>query len=146
MAFESVWDAVSDWVFSYTPLLVFSDRVHRILVDRSKWLVLVVYLVHFVTMQSFAVLSGKMFLTGNIVAGVLFYIGKGLLAIPTIRFFVMEKPRLVTFWPIRIGYSVVVFIKNSKPYQLIATRAKAIKRHAKSTMATAIAGVRRYFD
>ena len=131
MAFETVWETVSDWVFSYTPLLLFSERIHLWLIGQSRWLVLAVYLIHFAAMQSFAVISGKMFIAGNVVSGVVFYVGKGVLAIPTVRFFTMEKSRLLTFSPIRWVYSLVVFIKSSEPYQFIARLAATIKQAIK---------------
>ncbi|HBR96087.1 MAG TPA: hypothetical protein DD979_01750 [Gammaproteobacteria bacterium] len=127
MIFESVWESVSDWVFSYTPLLIFSDRIHQFLIGRSRWLVLLVYLIHFVSMQTFALISAHMFLAGNLVMGVVFYAGKGILAIPAIRFFTMEKASLLTFWPIRLAYSAVVYVKNTRPYQVISGHVATLK-------------------
>lgn len=128
MAFETLWSIVSDWVFAYTPLQLFSERIHQHLAGRSEWLVLLVYLTHFALMQGMAFSSGKMFLQGNIEFGVIFYICKGLITIPTVRFFMQEKDKLLTFWPIRMGYLLVVYIKSSKPYHRVASWAVALKK------------------
>lgn len=137
MAFETLWSVVSDWVFTYTPLQVFSEHIHKRLQGRSAWLALLVYLMHFALMQTMALSSGKMFLQGNVWLGVVFYIAKGLIAIPTVRFFVQEKDKLLTFLPIRLGYQLVVFIKSSSPYKHIARWAMALKTRIKQ-MATQI--------
>lgn len=131
MAFETLWSVVSDWVFTYTPLQVFSEQIHKRLDGRSEWLVLLVYLTHFALMQAMALSSGKMFLQGNLWLGVVFYICKGLIAIPTVRFFVQEKDKLLTFWPIRVGYLLVVFIKSSTPYIHVARWAIVLKERIK---------------
>lgn len=131
MTFETLWSVVSDWVFTYTPLQVFSERIHQHLVGRSVWLVLLVYLAHFALMQVMAFLSGKMFLQGNIWFGGMFYICKGLVTIPTVRFFMQEKDKLLTFWLIRIGYLLVVFIKSSGPYHRVVIWATALKERIK---------------
>ena len=131
MTFETLWSVVSDWVFTYTPLRVFSERIHQFLEGRSKWLVLLMYLTHFVTMQGMALLSANMFLQGNVLLGVTFYVGKGLVTIPTVRFFMQEKDRLLIFWPIRMGYLLVVFIKSSTPYRRIAAWVATVKERIK---------------
>jgi len=126
-----IWDKVfvniSNFVFKYTPFKIFSDKIHDMLINKNRYIVLFVFLFHFVIMQLFAVLSGNSFLSGYFVMGIVYYIFKGLLAIPTFRFFKVEKERLTSFFLIKIIYNLLLWIESTTPYQKTSLLIKKVK-------------------
>ena len=110
---ETFWEYVSDVLFTYTPLRLFSIKIHAALENKSEYLILTVFMLHFVAMEAAAISSGRAFLSGHILLGFSLYLLKGAIAVPVFRFFSVEKEHLLKFNFIRVIYDFVRWIKSS---------------------------------
>ncbi|MEE9492311.1 MAG: hypothetical protein V3W04_02880 [Gammaproteobacteria bacterium] len=124
---ETFWEYVSDVLFTYTPLRLFSIKIHDTLENKSEYLILAVFILHFVAMEAAAIMSGKAFLSGNIMLGLLMYLVKGILAVPVFRFFTVEKEHLLKFKFIRVSYELVTWIKSSEYFIKVTAMFKKLK-------------------
>ena len=92
---ELIWDRLAKPIFSYiSNLELFRDLEPKILALNS-YLILFIFLIPFIIVELLGVYAGILFVSGNIVLGIVLYISKIPIAVVIFWFFNVAKDRLL---------------------------------------------------
>ena len=132
---ELIWDRLAKPIFSYiSNLELFRDLEPKILALNS-YLILFIFLIPFIIVELLGVYAGILFVSGNIVLGIVLYISKIPIAVVIFWFFNVAKDRLLQFRWLNFIYKnlilVIEKIKNSEIYLMIQDKTLIIKNEIK---------------
>ena len=132
---ELIWDRLAKPIFSYiSNLELFRDLEPKILALNS-YLILFIFLIPFIIVELLGIYAGILFVSGNIVLGIVLYISKIPIAVVIFWFFNVAKDRLLQFRWLNFIYKnlilVIEKIKNSEIYLMIQDKTLIIKNEIK---------------
>ena len=132
---ELIWDRLAKPIFSYiSNLELFKDLEPKILALNS-YLILFIFLIPFIIVELLGIYAGILFVSGNIVLGIVLYISKIPIAVVIFWFFNVAKDRLLQFKWLNFIYKnlilVIEKIKNSEIYLMIQDKTSMIKDEIK---------------
>ena len=132
---ELIWDRLAKPIFSYiSNLELFRDLEPKILALNS-YLILFIFLIPFIIVELLGVYAGILFVSGNIVLGIVLYISKIPIAVLIFWFFNVAKDRLLQFRWLNFIYKnlflVIEIFKNSEIYLMIQDKTLIIKNEIK---------------
>ena len=132
---ELIWDRLAKPIFSYiSNLELFKDLEPKILALNS-YLILFIFLIPFIIVELLGIYAGILFVSGNIVLGIVLYISKIPIAVVIFWFFNVAKDRLLQFKWLNFIYKnlilVIEKIKNSEIYLMIQDKTLIIKNEIK---------------
>lgn len=125
---EEIWSEIYETIKSLHLVARFHTWLNTFLEDKSRYVVLAIFFIFAAVMEMFALMSTRSFVTGHFTLGVLFYVIKGLITLPTIELFQNQKPKLLTFGWINWIYKIVLQIQASRYFRNIMVLFKRVKR------------------
>ncbi len=93
----------------------------------NPWLLFILFLVPFVLMEIIGLISGKMFISGHFIWGILLYIGKGLFTPLVVFIFNAGKSKLLTFKIVKWSYHFILWLQQTVLYQSIIEKIGKLK-------------------
>ena len=141
---ELIWERLAKPIFSYISTLeLFKDLEPKILALNS-YLILFIFLIPFIIVELLGIYAGILFVSGNIVFGIVLYISKIPIAVVIFWFFNIAKDRLLEFRWLNFIYKKLILIieriKHSKIYLMIQEKTTMIKDEIKKRFFTSKIG------
>lgn len=93
----------------------------------NRYILLAIFLTPFIMMEAASIVALKAFATGAIVTGIGLYTIKILLTAPVVIIFNASKKQLVSFYPIRYGFGMILRFKRSSTFRRVNHYIKCIK-------------------
>lgn len=126
---EILWNKVGKPIYELIKSL-------RLMVKFKEWVgefkhryaLLVIFITPFVLMEIMSLLSLKSFATGAIGMGISLYVVKLVLTVPVVIIFNSGKKQLVSFFPIRYGYGMIINLKRSSTFRNVKKFTKKVKQ------------------
>ena len=120
---ELIWERLAKPIFSYISTLeLFRDLEPKILALNS-YIILFIFLIPFVIVELLGIYAGILFISGNILFGIVLYLSKIPIALVIFWFFNIAKDKLLQFRWLNFIYKNLILIidkiKNSKIYLMI---------------------------
>ena len=117
---ELIWERLAKPIFSYISTLeLFKDLEPKILALNS-YIILFIFLIPFVIVELLGIYAGILFISGNILFGIVLYLSKIPIAVVIFWFFNIAKDKLLQFRWLNFIYKNLILIidkiKNSKIY------------------------------
>ncbi len=137
---ELIWDRLAKPIFSYiSNLELFRDLEPKILTLNS-YLILFIFLIPFIIVELLGIYAGILFVSGNILLGIVLYLSKIPVAVVIFWFFNITKDVLLQFRWLNFIYKNLVLIidkiKHSKIYLMIQNKTSLIKYEIKKIFFT----------
>ncbi len=128
---ELIWERLAKPIFSYiSTLVLFRDLESKILALNS-YLILFIFLIPFIIVELLGIYAGILFISGNILLGIVLYLSKIPIAVIIFWFFNIAKDRLLQFGWLDFIYKNLILIiekiKNSRIYLMIQDKTSMIK-------------------
>ena len=128
---ELIWERLAKPIFSYISTLeLFRDLEPKILALNS-YIILFIFLIPFVIVELLGIYAGILFISGNILFGIVLYLSKIPIAVVIFWFFNIAKDKLLEFRWLNFIYKNLILmidkIKNSKIYLMIQYKTSMIK-------------------
>ena len=132
---ELIWERLAKPIFSYISTLeLFRDLEPKILALNS-YIILFIFLIPFVIVELLGIYAGILFISGNILFGIVLYLSKIPIAVVIFWFFSIAKDKLLQFGWLNFIYKNLILmidkIKNSKIYLMIQDKTSIIKDEIK---------------
>lgn len=132
---ELIWERLAKPIFSYISTLeLFRDLEPKILALNS-YIILFIFLIPFVIVELLGIYAGILFISGNILFGIVLYLSKIPIAVVIFWFFNIAKDKLLQFRWLNFIYKNLILmidkIKNSKIYLMIQDKTSIIKDEIK---------------
>jgi len=132
---ELIWERLAKPIFSYISTLeLFRDLEPKILALNS-YLILFIFLIPFIIVELLGIYAGILFVSGNILLGIVLYISKIPIAVVIFWFFNIAKDRLLQFRWLNFIYKNLIIvidkIKHSRIYVMIQNKTLIIKNEIK---------------
>ena len=132
---ELIWDRLAKRIFSYiSDLELFRDLEPKILALNS-YLILFIFLIPFIIVELLGIYAGILFVSGNILLGIVLYLSKIPVAVVIFWFFNITKDILLQFRWLNFIYKNLILIidkiKHSKIYLMIQNKTSLIKYEIK---------------
>ena len=133
---ELIWERLAKPIFSYISTLeLFRDLEPKILTLNS-YLILFIFLIPFIIVELLGIYAGILFVSGNILLGIVLYISKIPIAVVIFWFFNIAKDRLLQFRWLNFIYKNLIItidkIKHSRIYVMIQNKTLMIKDEIKN--------------
>ena len=137
---ELIWDRLAKPIFSYiSDLELFRDLEPKILALNS-YLILFIFLIPFIIVELLGIYAGILFVSGNILLGIVLYLSKIPVAVVIFWFFNITKDILLQFRWLNFIYKNLILIidkiKHSKIYLMIQNKTSMIKDEIKKIFFT----------
>ncbi len=137
---ELIWDRLAKPIFSYiSDLELFRDLEPKILALNS-YLILFIFLIPFIIVELLGIYAGILFVSGNILLGIVLYLSKIPVAVVIFWFFNITKDILLQFRWLNFIYKNLILIidkiKHSKIYLMIQNKTSLIKYEIKKIFFT----------
>ena len=137
---ELIWDRLAKPIFSYiSDLELFRDLEPKILALNS-YLILFIFLIPFIIVELLGIYAGILFVSGNILLGIVLYLSKIPVAVVIFWFFNITKNILLQFRWLNFIYKNLILIidkiKHSKIYLMIQNKTSMIKDEIKKIFFT----------
>ena len=137
---ELIWDRLAKPIFSYiSDLELFKDLEPKILALNS-YLILFIFLIPFIIVELLGIYAGILFVSGNILLGIVLYLSKIPVAVVIFWFFNITKDILLQFRWLNFIYKNLILIidkiKHSKIYVMIQDKTSMIKDEIKKIFFT----------
>ena len=137
---ELIWDRLAKPIFSYiSNLELFRDLEPKILTLNS-YLILFIFLIPFIIVELLGIYAGILFVSGNILLGIVLYLSKIPVAVVIFWFFNITKDILLQFRWLNFIYKNLILIidkiKHSKIYLMIQNKTSMIKDEIKKIFFT----------
>ena len=132
---ELIWERLAKPIFLYISTLeLFKDLEPKILALNS-YLILFIFLIPFIIVELLGIYAGILFVSGNILLGIVLYLSKIPIAVVIFWFFNIAKDILLQFRWLNFIYKKLILIiekiKHSKIYLMIQERTSMIKDEIK---------------
>ena len=137
---ELIWDRLAKPVFSYiSNLELFRDLEPKIMALNS-YLILFIFLIPFIIVELLGVYAGILFISGNILLGLLVYVLKIPIAVVIFWFFNITKDVLLQFRWLNFIYKNLILIiekiKHCRIYVMIQDKTSIVKDEIKKIFFT----------
>ena len=137
---ELIWDRLAKPVFSYiSNLELFRDLEPKIMALNS-YLVLFIFLIPFIIVELLGIYAGILFISGNILLGLLVYVLKIPIAVVIFWFFNITKDVLLQFRWLNFIYKNLILIiekiKHCRIYVMIQDKTSIVKDEIKKIFFT----------
>ncbi len=137
---ELIWDRLAKPVFSYiSNLELFRDLEPKIMALNS-YLVLFIFLIPFIIVELLGIYAGILFISGNILLGLLVYLLKIPIAVVIFWFFNITKDVLLQFRWLNFIYKNLILIiekiKHCRIYVMIQDKTSIVKDEIKKIFFT----------
>lgn len=128
LVFEEVWEVLRDLlaIHRYYPRLM--AAINRFTARRSRYVVLLIYLSLFLPMELLGLASAALAAEGHWKSALLLYVSKGLVAVPAIDIFSVNRDKLLSFGVIAWGYDLLQRFKASDVYRGTVGMMKRIRQ------------------
>ena len=128
---ELIWERFATPIIRYISSLRILQRVDKFLKKVDSRVVLVIFVLIFALVEIIGIYAGALFISGDIIKGVLLYATKIPIAAFTFWLFDVSKERLLEFSWFKKSYYFIIglidMIKNSSIYISVRSYAKNIK-------------------
>ena len=132
---ELIWERLAKPIFSYISTLELFRNLEPKILALNSYLILFIFLIPFIIVELLGIYAGILFVSGNIVLGIVLYISKIPIAVVIFWFFNIAKDRLLQFTWLNYIYKNLILIidkiKNSKIYLMIQDKTLIIKNEIK---------------
>ena len=137
---ELIWDRLSKPIFSYiSNLELFRDLEPKIMALNS-YLILFIFLIPFIIVELLGIYAGILFISGNILLGLLVYVLKIPIAVVIFWFFNITKDVLLQFRWLNFIYKNLILIiekiKHCRIYVMIQDKTSIVKDEIKKIFFT----------
>ena len=137
---ELIWDRLAKPIFSYiSNLELFRDLEPKIMALNS-YLVLFIFLIPFIIVELLGIYAGILFISGNILLGLLVYVLKIPIAVVIFWFFNITKDVLLQFRWLNFIYKNLILIiekiKHCRIYVMIQDKTSIVKDEIKKIFFT----------
>ena len=137
---ELIWDRLAKPVFSYiSNLELFRDLEPKIMALNS-YLILFIFLIPFIIVELLGIYAGILFISGNILLGLLVYVLKIPIAVVIFWFFNITKDVLLQFRWLNFIYKNLILIiekiKHCRIYVMIQDKTSIVKDEIKKIFFT----------
>ena len=137
---ELIWDRLAKPIFSYiSNLELFRDLEPKIMALNS-YLILFIFLIPFIIVELLGVYAGILFISGNILLGLLVYVLKIPIAVIIFWFFNITKDVLLQFRWLNFIYKNLILIiekiKHCRIYVMIQDKTSIVKDEIKKIFFT----------
>lgn len=137
---ELIWDRLAKPIFSYiSNLELFRDLEPKIMALNS-YLILFIFLIPFIIVELLGVYAGILFISGNILLGLLVYVLKIPIAVVIFWFFNITKDVLLQFRWLNFIYKNLILIiekiKHCRIYVMIQDKTSIVKDEIKKIFFT----------
>ena len=132
---ELIWDRLAKPIFSYiSDLELFKDLEPKILA-LNFYLILFIFLIPFIIVELLGIYAGVLFVSGNILLGIVLYLSKIPIAVVIFWFFNIAKDILLQFGWLNFIYKNLILvidkIKHSRIYLMIQNKTTILKDEIK---------------
>lgn len=118
---EIIWDFIAEPIYRLLESFHIVQKLDLILRSANRYIILVIFIVLFTTVEALGIFAGGLIVSGNIFFGVALYMAKIPIAVFTFWMFKVVKSKLMTFEWFRISFyaleNILNLIKNSKIYK-----------------------------
>ena len=137
---ELIWDRLAKPIFSYiSNLELFRDLEPKIMALNS-YLILFIFLIPFIIVELLGIYAGILFISGNILLGLLVYVLKIPIAVVIFWFFNITKDVLLQFRWLNFIYKNLILIiekiKHCRIYVMIQDKTSIVKDEIKKIFFT----------
>ena len=132
---ELVWDVFAKPVYEYISKLEILKSLQKKLEHTNRYLILVIFVLLFATVEAAGVYAGVLLLQGNVLPAVVLYISKIPIAAFTFWLFGVTKDKLLSFDWFRWLYNKIIsafeWVKHTRIYQDVKISISHIKSKIK---------------
>ncbi len=133
---EVIWEGVAYPVYRYVHSLKILQRVEAKLQAVNRYVILVIFMVMLVFVETFGLYAGYMFVSGHVLTGLALYLSKIPIAAFTFWMFRVTESKLMRFGWFRWLYGKIMafidWLKALEIYQKTMKRLKALKQRTKA--------------
>lgn len=128
---EVIWEGIAKPIYRYVHTLKILQRIEVKVHDANPALILFVFVVLLVIVEAFGIYAGILFVSGQVIFGVLLYIAKIPVAVFTFWLFRVTEDKLIQFGWFRWTYGKIMgaieWLKSCEIYIRIIHRLHTVK-------------------
>ena len=137
---ELIWDRLAKPIFSYISDLELFRNLEPKILALNTYLILFIFLIPFIIIELLGIYAGILFVSGNILLGIVLYLSKIPVAVVIFWFFNITKDVLLQFRWLNFIYKNLILIiekiKHCKIYVMIQHKASIVKDEIKKLFFT----------
>jgi len=128
---ELIWEGIAKPIYNYIKSMRLLIKIENILLDTSRGIILLFFIIIFTTVETAGVVAGLLFIKGQIALGLIIYLTKIPIAGFTFWLFKVTKHKLLSFYWFNWSYikinSIFDWFKNQQIYINTILTIKKIK-------------------
>ncbi len=136
---ELVWEGIARPVYNYVHSLEVLQKVERLLHNLNAYIILVIFVLLLATVQALGLYSGLLFVSGQVVLGLSFYLFKIPIAAFTFWMFRITEDKLMQFawfkWLYMKMIDAIAWLKSREIYVKTMAHLGKIKKSVKMYIA-----------
>ena len=132
---ELIWEGVAKPIYEAIHSLKILQKIEAKLQDINAYVILVIFVVLLATVETFGIYAGMLFMSGQVLLGLVLYISKIPIAAFTFWLFRVSEDKLMQFewfkWLYEMMMAGIAWLKSRKIYMNTMARLKHIKEKLK---------------
>lgn len=132
---EVIWEGIAKPIYTYVHTLKILQRIETKVHDANPTLILFVFVVLLAVVETFGLYAGVLFVSGQVILGVVLYVAKIPVAAFTFWLFRVTEDKLMQFGWFKWIYGKIMqaidWLKSSETYISLMNRLKTVKTKLK---------------
>lgn len=137
---EIIWEGIARPVYNFVHSLQVLQKIETSLHSINAYVILVIFIVLLSIVQTLGIYAGILFVSGQVIMGISFYLSKIPIAAFTFWMFRVTEDKLMQFgwfkWLYMKIMDVITWIKSREMYERAMESFKRIKEHMKKYIQT----------